>query len=512
MAVLSLLHRSLKRPLSLRNRLILGGLLIGTVLSANGVFLILAHHSTAGISILAVTLAALVIAAWTDFRLRSNVARLIEATSQVLEGAGRAEVDTGDQLQSLGERFNSMAEAIRLRQAHNEKMQAQLNEQALYLESQVAARTRELDEERGKLNAIVTAIPAGLVLVDENRKVLWVNPVVETWCAFPSEIRGKQCHELIWRTREACEACPTARALASGKVEAGQRSIAGANGEKKYFQIISSPIWDSEGRITGAVELLQDVTESRLLHEQLVQTGKMAAVGQLAAGVAHEINNPIGIILGKTELILSHYRTLLPEKVVSDLQTISRHTRRVAGITHGLLQFSRRGVEDWGQVNLNELVRELVTLVDHQFSSGKHRLKLSLQANLPSIRGNRAQLQEALLNLLSNALDAMADAGEVEIRTSCSPPAENGVGEAVILAVRDTGIGISDAIRDRIFDPFFTTKPPGKGTGLGLSILHGIAKNHGAEVRVESIPGQGTIFELAFPRTAQGASGEGRTP
>lgn len=488
---------------SLRARLIVAGLVIESVIFSNGILLILKNELVSGVTLLLAALGGAAINVYTDQRLRVNVAKLLQATSWILDGSksGKAEIDTGDQLEVLGNQFNAMAESIRKRQAENLKMQAQLNEQAFQLESQVVARTRELAEERGKLNAIVTAIPAGLVLLDCNQTILWANRVMEEWWGPASDMLGKRCHEMLWKAPHACKDCPTERALRTGTVEVSEKFTPNEKGEKKYFQIVSSPVKSSHGSITGVVELVQDVTESKQLQAQLVQAGKMAAIGQLAAGVAHEINNPISIILGKAELMLSSHGSVLPHKVVSDLRMIGRHSHRIAAITRSLLQLSRRSVEDWVQVNLNELVQETLPLVEHQFLSGKSRLKLALCPKLPLIRGKPGQLQEVVLNLLDNALDAMPqEGGEVEVAThdSSLPGSENGNG-SVALVIRDSGSGISETIRDRIFDPFFTTKAVGKGTGLGLSIVHGIVKNHGGEIRVESEMRKGTTFEIVLP-------------
>ncbi|MBI2821071.1 MAG: PAS domain-containing protein [Acidobacteria bacterium] len=490
---------------SLRGRLILAGLVLESVLISNAILLILENRHIPGILLFLVALAGTVIGVHTDRRLRANVAKLIEATSQILQGVaeGRMQIDTGDQLEVLGNHFNAMAQAIRRREDENLRMQAQLNEQAVQLELQVMARTRELAEERGKLNAIVTAIPTGLVLLDCNQTVLWANRVVEEWCGPAASMIGKRCHQMLWRASHACQDCPTKRALRTGQVEASEKLTLNEKGDKKHFQIVSSPLKNPDGTVSGVVELVQDITESRQLQAQLAQAGKMAAIGQLAAGVAHEINNPIGIILGKTELVLSNYTSVLPHKVVSDLQMIGRHSHRIAAITCSLLQMSRRGVDDWTEVNLNELVQETLPLVEHPFLSSKSRLKLALRSSLPSIRGNPGELQEVLLNLLDNALHAMPErGGEVAVATDYLSPLENGGGNgSVVLVVRDTGTGIPETIRDRIFDPFFTTKAVGKGTGLGLAILHGIVKSHAGTITVESETGKGTTFQITFPCT-----------
>ncbi|MBI3940956.1 MAG: PAS domain-containing protein [Acidobacteria bacterium] len=497
---------------SLRGRLILAGLLIECVIVINALLLILAHHWAPGITLLLAALAGAIVTLHTDRRLRGNVVKLIEATSHIPDDAGelKTEIDTGDQLEILGKRFNAMAEAIRLRQTENLRMQAQLNQQALRLESEVASRTRELAEEGAKLNAMINAIPAGLIILDSNHRILWANRVVEQWRHPLPQMLGGTCHETIWADRHRCRDCPTERALQTGKVEASEKSASDDNGEKKYFQIISSPMRNPQGSVTGVVELVQDVTHSKKLQAHLVQTGKMAAIGQLAAGVAHEINNPMGIILGKADLMLSSYASILPQKAISDLQTIQRHSHRITGITRGLLQLSRRGRGDWRQVNLNELVRETLPLVEHQFLSGRSRLKLSLQPELPPISGDPGQLQEVLVNLVQNAMDAMRqDGGEVEIATRCrSSPGKDRENGSVALLVRDAGIGIPGTIRNRIFDPFFTTKPVGKGTGLGLSIVSGIIRDHGGEIRVESETGKGTTFEIIFPHKFSAAAAD----
>lgn len=229
------------------------------------------------------------------------------------------------------------------------------------------------------------------------------------------------------------------------------------------------------------------------LTASVTQAEKLAALGTLAAGVAHELNNPIGVISSRVELMLldadAHH---LPQQVRDDLGVLQRHARRVARIAQGLLSFARRSPRDRRHVNLNQIVEETFVLLEKPLTRDGVRVRHLLESRLPGVLGNPNALQQVLVNLLTNARDAVSGAGDIEVRTTVSAD-----GRDVRLLVRDTGPGIRPDVLSRIFDPFFTTKS--EGTGLGLSISYGIVRDHQGTIDVESRLGEGTTFTLTFP-------------
>jgi signal transduction histidine kinase len=237
---------------------------------------------------------------------------------------------------------------------------------------------------------------------------------------------------------------------------------------------------------------------------QIVQTEKLSSLGTLVAGIAHEINNPIGIIANRVEVLrLEHDEHCLDETLKDDLAVIHRHAHRVGEITRALLTYARQSSHEQTLLDLNAVVRSALLLWQPQ-AQQQVRVSTTLAPRLPAIKGNFTQLQQVVINLLSNALDATLAGGTIGIhtRSEAGPPA------AVVLEVSDTGIGIPPEHLSKVFDPFFTTKPPGKGTGLGLSVCLGIVQDHQGTITVRSQVGQGSTFIVVLP-TASPQDGPG---
>ena len=237
---------------------------------------------------------------------------------------------------------------------------------------------------------------------------------------------------------------------------------------------------------------------------QLIQSEKLAAFGQLGAGIAHEVKNPLAGILGYTQLSL---RKVDPDSPLrGNLQIIEKETKRCKSIIENLLRFARQEKVAFQEVAVNQVVEDAATLLDHQLGIHQVRLRKELAPGLPPVRGNANQLQQVLMNLLINSQQAMEGRpGQVTMTTSLSRAGR------VEIRVSDTGPGIPAEIRHRLFDPFFTTKPAGKGTGLGLSVTYGIIKDHKGEIRVESEPGEGATFIIGLPAAGSPEASELRT-
>ena len=241
--------------------------------------------------------------------------------------------------------------------------------------------------------------------------------------------------------------------------------------------------------------LYQDVQEQMLAlqrtQQQLVQSAKLAAIGELAAGVAHELNNPLTVILGHAQILRTG------EDVGSNagrkLEVIESEAMRAAKITRGLLDFSRRREPKHEPVSVNALVPRALELISSKLRGRRIVVEMHLGNDAPVIRGDADQLTQVLINLAGNAIDAMGERGTLTVRTTL-------VDDALELAVTDTGSGMDAAEVNRIFEPFYTTKPEGKGTGLGLSVTLGILKSHGGSVAVDSALGRGTTMRVRLPR------------
>jgi len=223
----------------------------------------------------------------------------------------------------------------------------------------------------------------------------------------------------------------------------------------------------------------------------LLQAAKLASVGELASGMAHEINNPVGIILGRTDYILAT-QDGLPSETKGDLKVVRSQAERVAATVRSLLTFARPSPLSVQRVNLAELVEEAVKLEAPRCRAASVEIECNTSGRIPTIQADPDRLQQVLINVMNNAIESMPGGGRLGISLA------NGGGE-VVVNISDTGKGITEEDQARVFDPFFTTKPAGKGTGLGLAVSYGIIRDHGGEIRVSSTPGVGSTFSIVLP-------------
>ena len=278
-------------------------------------------------------------------------------------------------------------------------------------------------------------------------------------------------------------------------------NLAAKDGSLVSVLFSSTVIKDSAGGVTHIIAVAKDMTERKKLEIQLLQTGKLSAVGQLAGGVAHEINNPLGVILGFAQGML---RRVKPGDVFEmPLKAVEREAIRCKNLVQDLLTFSRSSKADREPMDLNQAIEGALSLVMAQARLGQIQVQKDLAPNLPRILGNPNQVQQVIINLANNALDAMGKQGTLTLRTESLDTAPR---SWVCLYVTDSGFGISPDILPRIFEPFFTTKPIGQGTGLGLGLVHEIVQKHSGTVDVQSRPGH-TEFCVKFPvRLSQGTA------
>jgi signal transduction histidine kinase len=251
-----------------------------------------------------------------------------------------------------------------------------------------------------------------------------------------------------------------------------------------------APFQVGSGERCGTILILEDVTARVRLEEQLQHSEKMASIGLLAAGVAHEVNTPLAGISSYTQMLRSQVEA--GDEKAHLLEKIEKQTFRAAKIINGLLNFSRSGSLEMESLDINKVLLDVLSLVEHQLDGAKIRIRKELAATLPPVRGNENRLQQVFFNLVLNARDAMPSGGWLTLATSADE-------DTVVIEVSDTGHGIKREDVKRIYDPFFTTKGIGRGTGLGLSVSYGILQEHGGAIFVESLPGKGTTFQVALP-------------
>jgi PAS domain S-box-containing protein len=265
-------------------------------------------------------------------------------------------------------------------------------------------------------------------------------------------------------------------------------------GEIRTVNVAIAPLVTKKFNVAGRLIIMDDITERVELEHQLSQSDKLSSIGLLAAGVAHEVNTPLAVI--------SSYAQMLSKQVQGDaqkstlLEKITRQTFRASEIVNNLLNFSRTSGAEFAEVDVNRVIVDTLSLLEHQFRSGRIRVQDELAAYLPPIQGNAGRLQQVFLNLFLNAKDAMPEGGTLRITSSN--------GDGVSVTVSDSGPGIAQEHIHRIYDPFFTTKTAvadgqKRGTGLGLSVTYGIIQEHAGKIRVESSPEHGTTFYIDFP-------------
>ena len=275
-------------------------------------------------------------------------------------------------------------------------------------------------------------------------------------------------------------------------------------GEQRTANVTIAPLLNRDFQAVGRIVIVDDITDRVLLEAQLTQSEKLSSIGLLAAGVAHEVNTPLAVISSYTQMMAKQLRQS-PDggRLTPVLDKITQQTFRASEIVNGLLNFSRLGPAQFGRIDLNAMLRETVTLLEHQMRSAGVDVQTAFADSLPGIEGNRGKLQQVIVNLMLNAKDAMGDringvtGGRISLSTST-------VGRVVRIRVSDNGGGMSPQTLSRIYDPFFTTKSvpkagQNKGTGLGLAVTYGIVQEHGGKIAVESALGEGTTFELEFP-------------
>jgi signal transduction histidine kinase len=365
------------------------------------------------------------------------------------------------------------------------------------LETMVHARTRELDRQRRFVEVVLEALPLGVFVLDEglgvvraNRegaRVLACDP--GTRAAFPSLLPAEAAGEVERFLRQA---------FAARAAEAIEREML-VGGESKLFRLSVAPLGEGDdGGGAHVVLLVEDVTRAKQLERQMLLTERLTTAGRLAAGVAHELNNPLATIAGCAESLQSRLKEagLAARPELADfpgyLGLIEEEAFRCKEITGSLLQFVREPGSRRTATDLNALVLKTVELLSHQSRFSDSQIVTDLDADLPSAVVNEGQLRQVFLGIAANGLEAMDGRGRLVIRSRRAK-------SVIHVDFEDEGPGIPPDIGARVFDPFFTTKPPGQGTGLGLAIAQGIVADHGGRIELRSPPAGGAVFRVVLP-------------
>jgi len=355
----------------------------------------------------------------------------------------------------------------------------------------------ELQRQRDFNSKILNNTQSMILVVDTAGLISYANRrCFEAGGYTHDSLLGSRVVDLVPPGRQQTLADALAETLSGKQVDNLELPILLGSGRGGQFSINLSPMRDEPGNVTSIVVVMTDITDAAMLQAKLMHTEKMAAVGQLVSGVAHEVNNPLTAVLGFSDLLLDNER--IPDEAKNDLRIIMQEAQRTKQIVQNLLSFARQMPPQRQAVQVNDIVRRTLALRSYDFANHGVSVVERLHENIPHVIGDQHQLQQVFLNILNNAYDAVREtgrSGRIEIGTISHS-------DWVDVIFRDNGPGI--AYPERIFDPFFTTKEVGKGTGLGLSICYGIIREHGGEITCSNnLADPGATFVVRLPVAAE---------
>jgi signal transduction histidine kinase len=351
--------------------------------------------------------------------------------------------------------------------------------------------------ERKRLESVVHAARVGMILLDADLSVRWFSPLASEWLHWDDSVIGRRCP--LYDIAGDQEPGPAVRVLRNGRPAETERAVASADGGLRYFRHVASPVQDGNGRVAQVVELVEDVTARRALETEALHADKMSVLGRMAAGIAHEIGNPLSSMATRLRLMeKSDDRGFLE----TSLALLQSQIGRIGRIVHGVSEFARMPRQEWATWDVNPTVEEAVSVAELDSRTREIEFQRELARPSPRVRGVRDQVVQVVLNLLLNAAEAMSGRGTIRVVTSTEQ------GEAII-RVHDSGVGMDENVRARLFEPFFTTKR--EGTGLGLSISYTLIHAHGGRIEVHSEPDRGSCFTVRLPAAESGAGNLSRS-
>ncbi|MDX6713416.1 MAG: hypothetical protein QOH96_4432 [Blastocatellia bacterium] len=388
--------------------------------------------------------------------------------------------------------------------AHVSSLYKASRESSITLAKEVERRTAEVEAQRRLTQAIIDNLPVSLYAVDrEYRIVAWNRNRELGGQGIPRRnALGRKVFDVLTRQPRKQLEEELSRAFNTGTIERLEQKNLSPEGENRYWLVSKIPMrTNNENEVSHVITLGEDVTSRVEANQAIARAEKLAAVGRLAAGVVHEINNPLATISACAEALESRLNDgafdSSPE--LEDLREylglIRSEAFRCKSITNGLLDFSHTRVGQRAHVDIAEVIGAAARLVAHQKRGNNVEIEMEIEDGLPQIMGDAGQLQQAIIALSTNAIDAMPDGGRLTLGAKK-------LDGQISLSVSDTGLGIAPDHVTRIFDPFFTTKEVGRGTGLGLAVCYGIVTDHGGRLDVQSVVNAGTTFTISLPTAA----------
>lgn len=358
---------------------------------------------------------------------------------------------------------------------------------------------------------ILDTVDEGFIVIDPEYRIISANKAYceQVKCTV-NNIVGEHCYDVSHHLDRPCfdagEECAPAHTFKTGEPCSAIHTHYDSEGNPVYIETKSYPMKDASGKVTAAIETLNNITEKKKLEDQLLHAQKMEAIGTLAGGIAHDFNNILTAIMGYANIVQMKMQEDDPQR--HDVAQILESAERAAELTHSLLAFSREQVMNMKPLNLNELILHMERFTARLIGENIE-IRIMLGEGEMIMMADSGQIEQVVMNLIINARDAMPDGGVLTIRSKVVDTDEEFLksqsylkhGRYVLVSVSDTGIGMDEETKRRIFEPFFTTKEMGHGTGLGLALVYGIVKQHNGYILVDSEPGKGTLFRIYFPST-----------
>lgn len=385
--------------------------------------------------------------------------------------------------------------------AHVASLHQAARESSVTLANEVARQTAEIEAQRRFTEAIIDNLPVSLYVIDRDfRVVAWNRNRELGGQGIPRGLAiGRSVFDVLTRQKREVLEAEFRRAFTTGEISYIEQETKTPDGENRHWLISKIPMRAApDGTVSHVITVGEDITERVEASRAVARAERLSSVGRLAAGVVHEINNPLATMSACAEALESRVDegAFDDSPEVGDLREylglIRSEAFRCKTITNGLLDFSRTRAGQWARVDPGDLLRSTARLVGHQQRGERITIDVIADENVPAVMGDEGQLQQAIIALATNAIDAMPEGGRLTLRARQE--------EAhILIEVSDTGTGISIENLTRIFDPFFTTKEVGRGTGLGLAVCYGIVSEHRGRLDVESVLGSGTKFTITLP-------------
>ncbi|MFC1984915.1 PAS domain S-box protein, partial [Chloroflexota bacterium] len=347
-----------------------------------------------------------------------------------------------------------------------------------------------LKESEGKWRSMVDNAPNSIILVDRDKKIQFINHVVTGLAA--ESIIGKSIFDYIQPEYHETVRKVVDKVFQTGEIGIYEIKGTGPDGSTSWYETSTGPLIHG-GQITGVIQIVSDVTERKQMQTQIITNDRLASIGELISGVAHELNNPLTGVIGFSDLLAG--RKDLPDDIKEDIEIINREAKRTANIVKNLLTFARKQPKERQPTDINRAIEAVMELRAYEQKVSNFEVNTRFASDLPEIMANAFDLQQAFLNIIVNAEHAMLEAhgkGTITITTVREE-------DIIRVSLADDGPGISEEQIGHVFDPFFTTKEVGKGTGLGLSICYGTITDHGGRIYVESKLGKGATFIIELP-------------